>query len=533
VDDGDHAEAEVPAPSSGSSPEPVPQAQPAPPERGWHPVPDNPNYQRFWDGQKWGEQRYWGGAGTTSPPMPPGIAGSIGPPGPGQTLRPGSLAVDPFSLDRTPSIDAPVQYQEGFFGAPLNPRSPARRAGVVALGVVLFFVYLSLHIFPTRLLVVFIVLGVVALCVQLPMRLRFLRDPARRAAIREPITFQSKVWLQFKYAPSRWPYFQFGRWDMAVRTDSFQVTNWVFGSRDRARSTFFSAVEARMWQKTVDGRDCIVVSGPTYNRSKVEFVFTADEGNAATWAALAAAGVRGVPMPVTDRVGTPTTRLTSAGPSTPIAPDSRRGFERVGSDLATIRTPHDQQTPSDLSAPAPGQPSQPGPPGQPAQPTPDDIATGLGSGRRRSHPIRAGQWTPAIIVGAVAFVLVAPLVLATIARVVFVPSPNNVTTSSVVTTQCAHEANSTGVTWSGTATRTIALANQGHVVVLIEAMTANGTELGGTRQELPVPASAAPGASGTVVIPLGPVAFMLPSPTSEQVTCQASFAYPNGIGGIG
>ena len=113
--------------------------------------------------------------------------------------------MDPLALDRTPFIGAPVRYQQGLFGAPLNPRRPARRGAVVALGVVLFFVYLSLHIFPTRLLVVFIVLGVVALLVALPMRLRFLRDPARKAAIREPITFQSKVWLQFKYAPSRWP----------------------------------------------------------------------------------------------------------------------------------------------------------------------------------------------------------------------------------------------------------------------------------------------------------------------------------------
>lgn len=437
------------------------------------------------------------------PAPPPGTPGPTGLQGPGQPPPPGPPAPDPPALDRTPFTGAPVRYQQGLFGAPLNPRSPSRRAGVVALGVVLFFVYFSLHIFPTRLLVVFVVLGVVALLVQLPMRLRFLRDPARRAAIREPITFQSKVWLQFKYAPSRWPYFQFGRWDLAVRTDSFQVTNWVFGSHNRARSTFFHAVEAQMWQKTVDGRDCIVVSGPTYNRSKVEFVFSADEGNAEAWSALAAAGVRGVPMPATDRVGTPTTMLTSAGRS----------------------MPHAGPTPPSPSAPSSGQPDQRD---QPDHPDRVDSTARIG-GRRRSEPIRAGRWTPAIIVGAVAFVLLAPLVLATIARVVFVPSSNSGTAaSSVVTTQCAHEANSTGVTWSGTAARTAALSDQGHVVVLIEAVAVNRTDLGGTRQELPVPASAA-GASGNV-IHLGPVEFMLPTATTEQVTCEASFAYPDGIG---
>jgi hypothetical protein len=213
----------------------------------------------------------------------------------------------------------------------------------------LFFVYLSLHIFPTRLLVIFVVLSLVMLLVQLPARRRFLRDPARRAAIREPITFQSKVWLQFKWAPSRWPYFQIGRWDLAVRTDSFQVTNWVFGSRNRARSTFFSAAEAVMWKRAVDGRDCIVVSGPTYNRSKVEFVFSADEGNAEAWSALAAAGVRGVPAPVTDLVGRPVTDTDSASRdrSALPAPDAHRSFGRVGSDLGTRHTLHTATTTPD------------------------------------------------------------------------------------------------------------------------------------------------------------------------------------------
>ena len=303
MSDGEDAGAPTPAePSSAAPPPGPPPALPPPPERGWPPVPGNPNYQRFWDGQNWGQQRYWGGGGAPDASAPAGTLGPSGLPGP-----------DPFAMDRTPSFDAPVQHQRGFFGPPLNPRSPYRQAAVVAVGVILFFVYLSLHIFPGRLLVLFIVLGLVFFLVQLPARLRFLRDPARRDAIREPITFQSKVWLRFTYAPSRVPYFQVGRWDMAVRTDSFQVTNWIFGSRNRARSTYFNAAEAVMWQTVADGRDGIVVSGPTYNRSKVEFVFSAEEGNAEAWNALARAGVRSVPAP-----------LTGAGGSL------ARGFGRIG-----------------------------------------------------------------------------------------------------------------------------------------------------------------------------------------------------------
>jgi hypothetical protein len=37
-----------------------------PQERGWYPVPDNPNYQRFWTGRSWTEERYWGGAAEQS-----------------------------------------------------------------------------------------------------------------------------------------------------------------------------------------------------------------------------------------------------------------------------------------------------------------------------------------------------------------------------------------------------------------------------------------------------------------------------------
>ena len=41
---------------------------PVPPARGWYRIPDNPNYEHFWDGQKWTSQRYWGGASTRASP---------------------------------------------------------------------------------------------------------------------------------------------------------------------------------------------------------------------------------------------------------------------------------------------------------------------------------------------------------------------------------------------------------------------------------------------------------------------------------
>jgi len=40
--------------------------RPVPPARGWYRIPDNPNYEHFWDGQKWTSQHYWGGASTSA-----------------------------------------------------------------------------------------------------------------------------------------------------------------------------------------------------------------------------------------------------------------------------------------------------------------------------------------------------------------------------------------------------------------------------------------------------------------------------------
>ena len=59
------------------------------------------------------------------------------------------------------------------------------------------------------------------------------------------------------------------------------------------------------------------------------------------------------------------------------------------------------------------------------------------------------------------------------------------------TTECAHEPGATQVVWSGSVTKSSALAAQGHVEVVVEAFTPAHSELGITRQQLPIPADAA------------------------------------------
>ena len=57
-------------------------SSPPPPQRGWYRIPDNPNYEHFWDGQNWTSQRYWGGAGTPTSASP-----SVAPPAAGPQLQ--------------------------------------------------------------------------------------------------------------------------------------------------------------------------------------------------------------------------------------------------------------------------------------------------------------------------------------------------------------------------------------------------------------------------------------------------------------
>jgi hypothetical protein len=379
---------------------------------------------------------------------------------------------------------------------------------VAAITVVVFLVYFSLHIFPWRVLAIFLVLGVLATALQLPPRLRFLRDPVRRAAIREPILFQSKVWLRFRYAPTWWPYPPVTRWDMAVRSDTFQVTNWIWGSRDRSRSTFFLASEAVMWREMVEGRDCIVVSGPTYNRSKVEFSFSADGGNPAAWDVLARAGVRVVSGPDPGAPVAPGSVETNPAvaypdPVGPAAPPAPRGFGRVGSDLGSARaaTPRPpNRSPAPIAPPPAG--------------ANDTGSSGIGGfGGRRKPPIRARGWAAVFIVAAVLIVLVGPLLLATLVRVTDGQSDAQ---PGLLTTECMHQPNSTTVIWSGTVPRTSALVAQGNVTVLVQTVSPNRTVVTSTQDVLPIPSDAG------LVVTLGPVTITLPAvAATDEVSCQA------------
>ena len=466
-------------------------------------MPGNPNYQHFWDGQKWGAQRYWGGGGATDPGAPAGVLGASGLPG-----------SDPFAESGPPSFDAPVQYR-GFTGAPFNPRSPTRQIALAAITVVVFLVYFSLHIFPWRVLAIFLVLGVLATALQLPLRIRFLRDPVRRAAIREPILFQSKVWLRFRYAPTWWPYPPVTRWDMAIRTDTFQVTNWIWGSRDRSRSTFFLASEAVMWREMVEGRDCIVVSGPTYNRSKVEFSFSADGGNPAAWDTLARAGVHVVSGPDQGASGAPGSMETNPAVANPdpvgrAGPPGTRGFGRVGSDLGSARTATPRppsRSPASFASPSAGA-------GAGADAT--GRAGSRGFGGRRKAPIRARGWWPVFIVAVVLVVLVgATLVRAIDARTDAQPG--------LPTTECVHQLNSTTVIWSGAVPRTSRLVLRGTVTVLVQTVSPNRTVVTSTQDVLPIPSDAGP------VVTLGPVTITLPADAAtDEVSCQAFLPYAGG-----
>jgi hypothetical protein len=284
--------------------------------RGWYPVPDNPNYQRFWNGQSWSSERYEGGAG----PHPSG-----------RRVAMPEIQTDashpPAGTPRTassvlPRQLGPVQHRD-FYGPPLNPRSPARRVGVALAAITLLFVMtFVLHVFQVRLLVVMCGLGLIGSVLQLWPKVRFLRDPIRQAALREPIVFTSKVNLRFAYTPYRWPAPIGGRWDLAVRADFLQVTNWIWGSRDRAHTSFFHAPSCVMW-RAGDSGDGIVVSGPTYLRSRVEFVFSTGAQDQRAWDALVAAGV----LPVEPRgQGTTDEQRGVTGP---------RAFTRGGGDLGT------------------------------------------------------------------------------------------------------------------------------------------------------------------------------------------------------
>jgi hypothetical protein len=132
---------------------------PAPPARGWYRNPDNPNYEHFWDGQKWTSQRYWGGASpreSNAPsdpppplfpsPFPPPVAGTQvvnGPPSPEVPTTwnagpPAGQATEARFYAVTTLIVPPVFI--AFLALIAQAEIPHRATRVVGIGAVVFIV---------------------------------------------------------------------------------------------------------------------------------------------------------------------------------------------------------------------------------------------------------------------------------------------------------------------------------------------------------------------------------------------------------
>ena len=270
--------------------------------------------------------------------------------------------------------------------------------------------------------------------------------------------------------PTRlWVYLRLGRWDIGVRTDTFQITNWVWGNRRRATSAFFHSADCVMWQGNADGRDCIVVSGPTYLRSKVEFALSTEGGNADAWNALALSGVRALPGPPDATTPDPSSPASVAGAAPrPLSPSANagpaplaapaKGFRRLGQDLGSRRAR--AATPQDGSSPSTG-------------PLPADVpmrAPSSWSGRGRGKPPLPARMSPVAIVGlvlAAVALLSLPSLLALSQHGVGVSpnlGPDSVSTPRpalppVETTQCTLNATRTLTAWTGTARATDPLAD--------------------------------------------------------------------------
>ena len=505
-------------------------SRPDPPGRGWYPVPGRQDYQRFWNGQRWGDQRYWGHVGAPASSPAPDAPGGVATPPPGRR-RPRGIAAAP---------GAEVQYR-GFFGAPIGPRSPARQIFVAVVGLILLAVLVSRHVFALGFFALPLAVGLVLTVVFLPRNMRFLRDPARQDAIREPVMYQSKVWLRFAYAPTRVPYTGngLGSWVLAVRTDSLQVTNWLWGNKDRAQSTYFRAGECVMWRAGVQGRDCIVVAGPTCRRSKVQFAFTTSGDDSQAWQALARAGV----VPVVPRDGAAASE-TSGIAGAPIPPDvpaapaapapPGRLFARIGADLGAA--------PARADSPRPGR-SQHEPPDQgsaavPATPGPLETFNPVNpispGGVTRRPPIPANNLSAAVIVvAAFVVVLVGPVLMMLVLRATQGSLPRAAASAVVTTTGCTHEPAGSGagsVEWTGTVTRTAPIEQAGQVQVLVQASLAGGETVGHAVGTLRVTPGTSPAvALGPLTIPLATGATPAGTPTSA-VNCDPVLLSPSGTG---
>ena len=115
---------------------------PSPPARGWYRIPDNPNYEHFWDGQNWTSQRYWGGASTSAP-----LDGPL--PATGSTL---AESISPQSGD---SIWNGPSGQASFVSGASGGQHPQTRyysmGTIIAPPIfLLFFTWIAVFAIPTQ-----------------------------------------------------------------------------------------------------------------------------------------------------------------------------------------------------------------------------------------------------------------------------------------------------------------------------------------------------------------------------------------------
>jgi hypothetical protein len=125
---------------------------------------------------------------------------------------------------------------------------------------------------------------------------RRLSNPLYQRSMNEPVVFQAKIWV--RYLSGSWFGITiFDRWQIAVKTTTFQLTNSPWAST-RKRRRIYHAEEATMWTRRIDDRDCIVLShiNPA-NQKETRWAFSAEGENEQAWNALSAAGVRAVPAP--------------------------------------------------------------------------------------------------------------------------------------------------------------------------------------------------------------------------------------------
>ena len=102
---------------------------------GWYPVPDEPNYQRYWDGAAWTTHRYWGGEGA----------------------QPGAAAEEDREVREEEALDESI-----------NPRTPAAPIAVGLLVGAVILAFVVLDILPWGVLLVLVAVPLVLVALRWP-----------------------------------------------------------------------------------------------------------------------------------------------------------------------------------------------------------------------------------------------------------------------------------------------------------------------------------------------------------------------------